>query len=145
MWHSSFLELETKKVLACGTIKANRKGFPKDIVITPAMEKRMNRGDYIWRSHGSLVAMAWYDKRPVYYNDNLIPTIHPPESVGAPTTVLRHSQAGPCEPVPCPPAQCAFQENMGGVDLADQILQSFSVIRKSRKAWIFDFDQLFIS
>ena len=24
---------------------------------------------------------------------------------------------------------------MGGVDLADQILQSFSVIRKSRKAW----------
>jgi len=24
---------------------------------------------------------------------------------------------------------------MGGVDLADQILQSFSVIRKSNKAW----------
>lgn len=101
----------------------------------------MNRGDYIWRSHGSLVAMAWYDKRPVYYNNSLISTIHLPESVGAPTTFLRHSQAGPCEPVPCPPAQCAFQENMGGVDLADQILQSFSVIRKSRKAWIFDFDQ----
>ena len=126
-----FLELETKKVLACGTIRANRKGFPKDIVVTLAMEKRMNRGDYIWRSHGSLVAMAWYDKRPVY----LISTIHPPESVGAPTTVLRCSQAGPCEPVPCPPAQCAYQENMGEVDLADQILQSFSVIRKSRKAW----------
>ena len=126
-----FLQLETKKVLACGTIRANRKGFPKDIVVTPAMEKRMNRGDYIWRSHGSLVAMAWYDKRPVY----LISTIHPPESVGAPTTVLRRSQAGPREPVPCPPAQCAYQENMGGVDLADQILQSFSVIRKSTKAW----------
>ena len=126
-----FLELETKKVLACGTIRANRKGFPKDLVITPAMEKRMNRGDYIWRSHGSLVAMAWYDKRPVY----LISTIHPPESVGAPATVLRRSQAGPREPVPCPPAQCAYQENMGGVDLADQILQSFSVIRKSKKAW----------
>ena len=91
----------------------------------------MNSGEYIWRSHGSLVAMAWYDKRPVY----LISTIHPPESVRAPTTVLRRSKAGPREPVPCPPAQCAYQENMGGVDLADQILQSFSVIRKSRKAW----------
>ena len=112
-------------------MRANRKGFPKDIVITPAMEKRMNRGDYIWRSHGSLVAMAWYDKHSVY----LISTIHPPESVGAPTTVLRRSQAGPREPVPCPPAQCPYQENMGGVDLGDQILQRFSVIRKSRKAW----------
>ena len=86
----------------------------------------MNRGHYIWRSQGSLVAMAWYDKRPVY----MISTIHPPES-----PVLRRSQAGPREPVPCPPAQCAYKENMGGVDLAYQILQSFSVIRKSRKAW----------
>ena len=75
--------------------------------------------------------MDWYDKRPVY----LISTLHPPESVGAPSTVLRRSQAGPHEPVPCPLAQCAYQENMGRVDLADQILQSFSVIRKARKAW----------
>ena len=74
---------------------------------------------------------AWYDKRPVY----LISTIYPPESAGAPTTVLQRSQAGPREPVPCPPAECAYQENMGRVDLAYQILQSFSVIRKSRKAW----------
>ena len=47
-----YLELESKKVLVYGTIRANRKGFPKDIVIIPAMEKWMNRGDYIWRSHG---------------------------------------------------------------------------------------------
>ena len=52
--------------------------------------------------------MDWYDKRPVY----LISTLHPPESVGAPTTVLQRSQAGPREPVPCPPAQCAYQENI---------------------------------
>ena len=125
-----FLELKTKKVLACGTVRPNRKGFPKDIVISSAMEKRMNRGACLWRSYGNLVAMAWYDKRPVY----LISTIHTPESRGAPTTVQRRSQAGPREAIPCPPAQCAYQEYMGGVDLADQILQSFSVIRKSRKA-----------
>ena len=41
------LELESKKVLAYGTIRANRRGFLKDIVITPAMEKRMNRGHNI--------------------------------------------------------------------------------------------------
>ena len=125
-----FFELETKKVLACGTIRANRKVFPKNIAITPAMVRRMNRGDYIWRSHGRLVAMAWYDKRPVY----MISTIHPQESIGTPTTVPHRSQAGPRELVPCPPAQCGYQENMGRVDLADQILQSFSVICKSTKA-----------
>lgn len=119
-----FLERETKRVLACGTIRANRKGFPKDLVITSAMEKKLNHGDCSWRSHANLVAMAWYDKRPVY----LISTIHPPESVGAQTTVQRCSQAGPREAIPCPPAQCVHQEYMGGVDLADQILQSFSVI-----------------
>lgn len=37
-----FLELETKDILACGTIRANRKGFAKDIVLTRAMERRMN-------------------------------------------------------------------------------------------------------
>ena len=42
-----FLELEPKKVLACGTVRPNRKGFPKDIVITSAAAKRMNRGDFL--------------------------------------------------------------------------------------------------
>ena len=122
-----FLELETKEILACGTIKANRKGFANDIVLTRAMERRMNRGDYIWRSHGRLVAMAQFDKRAVY----LISTIHPPES----TVIQRRGAEVPREPVPCPPAKSAYQKYMGGVDLADQILQSFSVIRKSNKAW----------
>lgn len=52
-----FLELERKQVLACGTIRANRKGFPRDIVLTSAMGRRMDRGDYVWRCHENLVAM----------------------------------------------------------------------------------------
>ena len=42
-----FNELEGKKILSCGTIRANRQGFPKNIVITATMEKTMNRGDYL--------------------------------------------------------------------------------------------------
>ena len=126
-----FLELETKKILSCGTIRSNRKGFPNDIVITKAMEKRMNRGDYLWRCHGNLVAISWYDRRPVY----IISTIHPPDNNGAPCSVLRRSRGGPREEIPCPPAQLDYQDYMGGVDLADQISTSFSVIRKSKKAW----------
>ena len=40
-----FMELEEKKILVCRTIRANRKGSPKDIILASAMEKRMNRGD----------------------------------------------------------------------------------------------------
>lgn len=91
----------------------------------------MNRGDSLWSSHGNLADMAWCDKRPMY----LISNIHPPENIGAPTTVQWRSQAGSHEAIPYPPAQCANQKYMGGVDLNDQILQSFSVICKSKKAW----------
>ena len=114
-------------MLAFGTIRANQKGFPRDIVLTSAMERRMDRGDYICRCHENLVAMAWYDRRSVY----LISTIHPPESIGEPTTVRRRSAGGAWQPKPCPSAQCAYQEFMDGVAVADQIQQRFSVIPKS--------------
>lgn len=91
----------------------------------------MNRGDSLWSSHGNLADMAWCDKRPMY----LISNIHPPENIGAPTTVQWRSQAGSHEAIPYHPAQCANQKYMGGVDINDQILQSFSVICKSKKAW----------
>ena len=58
----------------------------------------------------------------------LISTIHPPESNGEPSVVQRRAAGGAREAIPCPPAQCAYQEFTGGVDLADQILQSFSII-----------------
>ena len=82
-------------MLAFGTIRANQNGFPRNIVLTSAMERRMDRGDYICRNHENLVAMAWYDRRSVY----LISTIHPPESIGEPTTVQRRSAGGAWQPL----------------------------------------------
>ena len=90
----------------------------------------MTRGEYLWRSDGLLVAIGWLDKRPVY----LLSTIHPP-STDVPTTILRREGRGERQPLPCPPAQVDYQKFMGGVNLADQMLKSFSVVRKSRKAW----------
>ena len=115
-------------MLAFATIRANQKGFPRDIVLTSAMERRMDRGDYICRCHENLVVI-WYDRRSVY----LISTIHPPESIGEPTTVQRRSAGGARQPIPCSPVQCAYKEFTDGVAQADQIQQRFSVIRKSNK------------
>ena len=37
--------------------------------------------------------------------------------------------------VPCPPTLVDYQLYMGGVDLSDQLIKTFSVMRKSREAW----------
>ena len=61
-------------MLSCGTIRAKRKGFPRDIIFPPAMERRTDGGDHVWRCQENLIAMAWYDRGSVH----LICTIHPP-------------------------------------------------------------------
>ena len=100
-------------------------------LVGAAIKKTMTRGEYVWNYHDNLITMAWFDKCTVY----LILSINPPVSTGEPATVQRQSAGGTREPVACPPAQSANQEFMGGVDLADQIQQNFSVVRKSNKAW----------
>ena len=126
-----FLELFDKKILACGTVRQNRKQFPKDLIITTRMQKQMDRGDYLWRAHMRLVATAWNDRRVVYH----LSTIHPPDLDGQPATIKRKSARGGNVDINCPRAQLDYQKYMGGVDLADQLIKTFSVIRKSRKAW----------
>ena len=66
---------------------------------------------------------------------NLLSIIHPPRN---PDCILQtvtpkhdHEQVY----VPCHPSQVSYQKHMGGVDLSDQLIKNFSVIRKSRKAW----------
>lgn len=125
-----FKELLGKNIFACGIVRPNHKGFPDETVITKQRQRNMTRGEYLWRSDGQLVAIGWLDKRPVY----LLSTIHPP-STDVPTTILRREGRGERQPLPCPPAQVDYQKFMGGVDLADQMLKSFSVVRKSREAW----------
>ena len=61
-------------MLACGTIRANRKVFPRDIVLTAAMETRMDHAEYICKCYENLVTLASYGRRSVY----LIPTVHLP-------------------------------------------------------------------
>lgn len=127
-----FLERKDSGIYCCGTVRTGRKRFPKDIVISKADEKRLQRGHYEWRAHGQLIPMSWFDRRGVY----LLSTIHPPKNADdSLPTVPRSNGRGERMDVPCPPAQVDYQLYMGGVDLSDQLMKTFSVIRKSRKAW----------
>ena len=126
-----FKERLNSGVYCCGTVRSGRKGFPKDILIAKADEKRLPRGHYEFRVHDQLVAMRWFDRRGVY----LLSAIHPPKNPDGTLPTIPHKNGREQVDVPCPPAQVDYQKYMGGVDLSDQLIKTFSVVRKSRKAW----------
>lgn len=61
-----FMHLHKEKIYACGTCRKNRHGFPQDIAVAKSDEKDMNGGTIIWRTVDLLLAVMWFDRRPVY-------------------------------------------------------------------------------
>ena len=129
-----FIELFKGGIYACGTIRSNRVGFPKSLVVTKREENTLDRGHYRWLAFDQLLAALWFDKRPVY----LISTIHPPyvdNNPGQMLEVIRHGPDGTEIHVPCPPAEFDYRQYMRGVDHGDQVMKTHNAARKSRKAW----------
>ena len=116
-------DLQTKKILACGTIRANRKGLPKLIE-----DKKMKRGDFDYRSTPYGISVyKWMDSKPVhfisnYHGDTL-------------TTVERKKYDGSRVTVQCPDVVKDYNEHMGGVDKHDAARQCYGSDRKSTKWW----------
>lgn len=124
-----FTELIDANIYCCGTVKDNRKGFPQAIAIPKQQERHLARGHYQWQmSDKKLLAVSWFDEASLH--------IHPPKNDGhSLPNAQRKVRKGQAIAVPCPPAHCDYQKYMGGVDLSDQLIKNFSVIRKSKKAW----------
>ena len=64
---------------ACGTIRTNRKQYPKEM---SEEAKRLNRGEFLFRQSGDVVAVAWKDNKVV----NVVSTL---ASADDTTTVMR--------------------------------------------------------
>jgi len=47
--------LSSQGTYLCGTVRSNRKGFPKEIVKTPAEANKLPRGYFEWRQSGNSV------------------------------------------------------------------------------------------
>ncbi|XP_068728265.1 piggyBac transposable element-derived protein 4-like [Montipora capricornis] len=61
-----FEELEGRKTLACGTVRSNRLGLPKDICDLKAKEvKSLKRGESLYRLKDTLTCVTWCDRKPV--------------------------------------------------------------------------------
>uniref|UniRef100_A0A8C5R0Q0 PiggyBac transposable element-derived protein domain-containing protein n=1 Tax=Leptobrachium leishanense TaxID=445787 RepID=A0A8C5R0Q0_9ANUR len=103
---------------ACGTVRKNRVGFPAQLVRT-----RLKSGETSALRQEELLAVKYRDKKDVY----LLSTIHTERSVEV-------SVRGRAERIRKPVCIKAYNRHMGGVDLADQLLQPYQIMRKSR-AW----------
>ena len=122
-WYSSptlFHYLQSRKTEAIGTARLTRRFMPKDLTVR-------ERGDTDVRTSGSgMLAMAWKDKKQV----NMLSTVHR----GDEWVQLPPNRRGEVRTKP----GCIVDYNNGmkGVDLSDQVAQSYPVARKSNKWYI---------
>ena len=61
-----FEELEERKTLACGTVRSNGSGLPKEICgLKEKKVKELKRGESLFRQKGSVTCVTWRDRKPV--------------------------------------------------------------------------------
>ncbi|KAK3749026.1 hypothetical protein QZH41_006223 [Actinostola sp. cb2023] len=120
-------DLLKDKLYLCGTTRANRKEFPKDLKDKERV-KKLRRGEAIIRQKGNIVATIWKDKKPVAFLSTQC------KATGD-VTVLRKQKDGSVIEVPSLPVVKLYNKYMGGVDKADQLRQYYSVARRANKWW----------
>ena len=59
------LKISSNKTLSCGTVRAGRMNFPKEL-FNKETTKNMTRGDMDWRAKGPTSIVPWMEKKPVY-------------------------------------------------------------------------------
>lgn len=114
-------DLLRRQTYSCATIRTNRKGWPADM-----KSKKHKKDTTIMRQKGNLVACLWQDKRTVC----LLSTNSNPEMV----TAQRKTKQGIVDKQ-IPQPVIAYNSNMGGVDLNDQLRSYYPIGRKSKKWW----------
>ncbi|XP_052061750.1 piggyBac transposable element-derived protein 4-like [Mytilus californianus] len=112
---------------ACGTVRYNRRGLPKDIMCKKPSGINL-RGDMKFRQKGFLVASVWRDKKNVY----TVSTIHD-HSTSQLKRLVNNDGTFTRQNFECPKAVADYTCNMGGVDHADQYIQYYCYNHKTYK------------
>ncbi|XP_005091401.1 piggyBac transposable element-derived protein 4 [Aplysia californica] len=113
-------DLLKKKTYSCATVRTNRKGWP-----FPTKNKQ-KKGTLNMKQRGTMVATQWHDKRPV----NVLSTCCNPTT----TDVTRRTKEG-VVPQTIPTPVHDYNQNMSGVDLADQYRSYYNIGRPGKKWW----------
>ena len=110
-------DLYANNTVACGTVRENRRGFPKPKV--NCMPRNAPRGTIRWIRNAEPLFVKWKDMREV----GMLSTVH--KACGNDTVhrKTKNARTGVFERVeiPIPPAVKDYNTCMGGVDLSDQL------------------------
>ena len=107
-------KLLSKKTHVTGTLRVNRKGLPQEIT-----GRKLRKGEHVWRRQNQTYVSKWKDKRDVL----CLTTAYHPSMIN---TANRRQQEKrkPIEIV-------NYNQNMSGVDRADQMMSYYSCPRKT--------------
>lgn len=106
------------KTDAVGTVRVNRKNLPADVI-----KAKLTRGQHIAAYKDKLMCLKWRDKKDV----TMLSTIHEDNFVSI------QNRRG--ENIQKPAVIQDYNHGMGGVDLSDQYLVSYSISRKRLKKY----------
>ncbi|GFR29996.1 piggyBac transposable element-derived protein 4 [Trichonephila clavata] len=125
--------LKEKKINSCGTVRPNRKHFPKNLA--PC---KMKQGDLAVKFCNGMTAMCWKDKRQVYMLTNM----HSPRNefiiderkrfkkkIDGHVSESEKDQLSTTKPK----IVADYNKHMGYVDLGDRMASTYTFARRTRK------------
>ena len=113
------------KILACGTVRKDRKYLPK----LKKKEKEMSVGDSEFRSSYNGVSwLKWIENKPVHFLSNF----HDASKI---SQANRRQKDGSLKEVTRPQIVVDYNDFMGCVDKADMLKSYYEINRKSKKWW----------
>lgn len=115
-----FHHRQSWKTETVSTVKLNRKFIPKDLSVKKKGDNKLRT------SRAGMLAMSWFDKKPV----NILSTVHKGDEI----VNLPPIRRGEIRRKPL----CFVDYNGGmkGVNISDQLEQSYSAARKTNKWYV---------
>jgi hypothetical protein len=118
-------ELLRRGIRCCGTVNANRKELPVELLSTA---DQLRDNEFAYRQRGELGMIVWKDRRLVY----LLTTHTSPAET---TTIERRNKDGTTVHRSVPKAVADYNQHKSGVDTIDQLHSYYLIGRKSKKWW----------
>ena len=115
-----------------GTVRSNRRGYPRELKNTmKQFEKKAVRGAMRYVRDGPILYQQWKDKRCV----STISTVHAGHDHVQVQRKTKQNGQFQMVQVDQPQAIADYNRSMGGVDLFDQHIATYRILRRARKFW----------